>query len=117
MAISSEYYKDLTKVEKKVWGITLREVKAYLCLVGIILLLLLEVFFLPTWAFLICSLATSFLLGWYPVFLLMNKWEEKKRAFLLRFYYEDRSFRTGKIRRYEKSEFIQKETVKETDVI
>ncbi|PTN92737.1 type III secretion system protein PrgI, partial [Enterococcus faecalis] len=49
MAISSEYYKDLTKVEKKVWGITLREVKAYLCLVGITLLLLLEVFFLPTW--------------------------------------------------------------------
>ncbi|EMW5628451.1 PrgI family protein, partial [Enterococcus faecalis] len=29
MAISSEFYKDLSKVEKKIWGITVREFKAY----------------------------------------------------------------------------------------
>ena len=32
MAISSEFYKDLSKVEK-IWGITVREFKAYVCFV------------------------------------------------------------------------------------
>ena len=45
MAISSEFYKDLSKVEKKIWGITVREFKAYVCFVFIGILLLLEVFF------------------------------------------------------------------------
>lgn len=63
------------------------------------------------------AIGTSFLFGWYPVFLLMNKMKEKKRQFLLHFYYEERVYMAGKIRRYEKSEFIQKEDIKETDTI
>lgn len=117
MAISSEFYKDLSKVEKKIWGITVREFKAYVCFVFIGILLLLEVFFLPDLLFMVCALVTSFALGWYPVLLMMNKWKEVKRAFYLRFYYEERTFQTGKIRRYQKDEFVQKETIKETDVI
>ena len=73
--------------------------------------------FLPDLLFMVCALVTSFALGWYPVLLMMNKWKEVKRAFYLRFYYEERTFQAGKIRRYQKDEFVQKETIKETDVI
>ena len=64
----------------------------------------------------VCALVTSFALGWYPVLLMMNM-ERSKKSFYLRFYYEERTFQAGKIRRYQKDEFVQKETIKETDVI
>ena len=117
MAISSEFYKDLSKIETKIWGLSKREFKAYVSLAGITVLLVLEVVFLPDWLFFLSAIGPSFLFGWYPVFLLMNKMKEKKRQFLLHFYYEERVYQAGKIRRYEKSEFIQKEDINETDTI
>ncbi|MEI5992464.1 hypothetical protein A5881_004020 [Enterococcus termitis] len=117
MAIGSQFYRDVSKVERKVWGISLRQLKAYFLLLGIALILGVEIFFLPDWAFLLFSLPTAFVLGCYPVFLLLDTWKEKKRKLELHFYYEERTYRTGQIRRYDKHEFTQKETVKETDEI
>ena len=51
MAISSEFYKDLSKIETKIWGLSKREFKAYVSLAGITVLLVLEVVFLPDWLF------------------------------------------------------------------
>lgn len=117
MAIGSQFYKDVSKIERKVWGISLRQLKAYLMLVGIAILLLIEIFFLPDWAFMLISIPTSFVLALYPVFLLLDTWKQKKRKLELHFYYEERAFKTGQIRSYAKHEFTQKENIKETDAI
>ena len=45
MAISSEFYKDLSKVEKKSGELQSENLKAYVCFVFIGIFLLLEVFF------------------------------------------------------------------------
>ena len=66
---------------------------------------------MPDLLFMVCALVTSFALGWYPVLLMMNKWKEVK-SFYLRFYYEERTFQAGKIRRYQKDEFVQKKQSK-----
>lgn len=117
MAISSEFYKDLSKVERKIWGISVRQLKAYvlLGLVGIVLTV--EIFLLPDWAFMFFSIPTAVLLGAYPVLLLLNSWKAKRRKIELYFYYQERTYTTGQIRRYEAHEFTQKETIKETDTI
>lgn len=115
MAISSEYYRDLSKVEKKIWGISLRQLKAYSLLIGVSIVIGIEVFLLPDWAFYIVALVTGFTLGIYPVLLLVNKWDEKRRKVELYFLYQDRIYMTGQIRRYEKHEFTQKKEIKETD--
>ncbi|WP_429951631.1 PrgI family mobile element protein [Enterococcus sp. AZ101] len=117
MAIGSQFYKDVSKIERKVWGISIRQFKAYVIFIGIAIVLGIEIFFLPDWAFLIFCVPTALILGAYPVLLLLDAWREKKRKIELYFYYEDRPYRSGQIRRYEKHEFTQKETVKETDSI
>lgn len=115
MAISSEYYRDLSKVEKKIWGISLRQLKAYTLLLGVAGILVVEVFFLPDWAFYLIGLATAFILGPYPVLLLINQWKEKRRKVELYFIYQERIYSTGQIRRYEKHEFTQSKEIKEND--
>jgi len=117
MAISSQYYKDISKVEKKIWGVSLRHMKAYLFLGFTGGILCLEVFFLPNWTFLLLSIPTAILLGFYPVLLLLDQWKAKKRDIELLFYYEERAYKTGQIRSYEKNEFIQESTIHETDPI
>lgn len=87
--ISLEFYKDLLKVEKKIWGIIVREFKVYVCFVFIGIFFLLEVFFLFDFLFMVCVLVILFVLGWYFVLLMMNKWKEVKRVFYLCFYYEE----------------------------
>ena len=115
MAISSQYYRDMSKVEKKIWGVSLRQVKAYALLVGISILLVIEVFFVPDWAFFPVAILTAFLLCPYPILLLLNLWKEKRRKIELYFLYKERVYMTGQIRRYEKHEFTQKQEIKETD--
>lgn len=115
MAISSQYYRDLSKVEKKIKGISIRQLKAYSLLVCAGVVLGLEIFFLPDWAFLLVSLPTAFILAIYPVLLLLNRWKERRRKIELYFIYQDRIYMTGQIRRYEKHEFTQKQEIKETD--
>lgn len=115
--MSSQFYSDMSKVEKKLWGISRRQVKAYFLLVLVAALLIVEVIFLPDSAYLIVTLLTAGVLAPYPVYLLTNKWREKKRQIALRFIDEDRVYQTGQIRRYEKHEFIQRKEVKETDRI
>lgn len=117
MAIGSQFYKDVSKIERKVWGISVRQFKAFVMLGGIGVLSVVEIFFLPEWAFYIISIPSALLLGCYPIFLLLDTWKQKKRKLELHFYYEERAFKTGQIRSYAKHEFTQKETVKETDTI
>lgn len=117
MAVSSEFYKDLSKVEKKVWSISRRQLKGYLLLVGVFVVLTLEVFFFPDWAFLLFSIPTAVIFGYYPVLLLLNKWKEKRRQIELNFLILEKTYTTGQIRRYEKHEFTQAKEVKETDKI
>jgi len=117
MALGSQFYKDMSKVEKKIFGISIRQAKAYVLLLGVGIVLGVETFLLPDWAFLLGTLPTAFILGSYPVYLLLDKWNEKKRKIALRFYYQERTFTTGQIRRYDKHEFTQKEGIKETDTI
>lgn len=117
MAMSSQFYRDMSKVEKKFWGISRRLVKAIFLYVLVSVILVVEVLFLPDWAFYIVALVTSFALGTYPTLLLLNKWREKKRQLELQFLREERTYQTYQIRRYSKDEFIAKKTVKETDRI
>lgn len=114
---SSQFYRDVSKVEKKIWGISIRQLKAGFLLFLVAAVLMLEIFLLPTWIFNLVSIPTAFLLGIYPTYLLLNKWKDKKRDIELYFIYEDRFYTTGQIRRYEKNEFIQDKNVKETDPI
>lgn len=117
MAISSEFHKDVSKVERRMWGITKRQLKAYFYLALVMVVMVAEIFLLPEWAFWIISIPTSLVLSIYPLMLLLNKWKEVRRKIELEFYYEDRVYQSGQIRRYDKSEFIQREGVKETDDI
>lgn len=117
MAMSSQFYRDMSKVEKKVWGISLRQLKAYALLVVVAVVLTAEAFLLPDWAFLLITLPTAFLLGAYPVYLLLNRWTVKRRKIELAFLIEERTYTTGQIRRYEKHEFTQSKEIKETDPI
>jgi len=114
MALSSQFYKDLSKIERKIRGTSVRQLKAVSMLIGITALLVVESLFLPNWAFWVISLPTSFALGFYPFLLLQNKWSTTKRKIELYFKEEDSYYRTNQIRRYEASEFIAKEGVKET---
>ena len=117
MSVSSEFYRDLSKVEKKAWGMSYRQLRAYLLLAVVSLILILEALFLPDWAFFIVTFPTALVLGIYPVLLLINQWREKRRKLELYFLFEERLYSSGKIRRYDKHEFIQSNKIKETDSI
>lgn len=115
MAISSEFYRDLSKIEKKIFRVSKRQLRGYafLALAGAVLIV--EALVFPDWAFLVFSFPSAVVLGTYPVLLLLNRWEEKKRRLLLTFYYEERSYLTGQIRRYTADEFTPDDAVQETD--
>ena len=117
MAISSQFYKDLSKVEKKIMGVTPRQLKAYGLFVVDAVVLVAEVILLPDWAYLWVTLPTAFIFSIYPVGLLMNRWKQWKRNVELNFIYENRFYCVGQIRRYAKNEFTQAKTVRETDTL
>jgi hypothetical protein len=117
MAMSSQFYRDMSKIEKKIWGISIRQLKAYALLAGVSVVIGIETFLLPDWAFYLVTLPTAFILGAYPVYLLLNRWTVKRRKIELSFLIEERTYTTGQIRRYEKHEFTQSKEIKETDSI
>jgi len=117
MAVSSEFYRDLSKVEKKIFRLSLRKAKAYALFALAILPLTVEFIFLPNWIFYLVFFPTGFLLAVYPTLLLLDQWRERRRKLELYFSYEEKVYRSGQIRRYEKHEFIQDKSVRETDEI
>ncbi|MCW2281204.1 PrgI family protein [Lactococcus lactis] len=117
MAVSSEFYRDLSKIEKKIFKLSLRKAKAFALLALAILPLAVEYLFLPDWIFYLVFFPTGLLLGTYPTLLLLDQWREKKRKVELYFSYEERIYQSGQIRRYEAHEFNPKPSVKETDDI
>lgn len=117
MAMSSQFYKDMSKVEKKIFKISVRQAKAYALYFLTTIVLIVEIMFLPEWAYLIVGLLTAFLLGTYPTLLMVNQWKRQKRKIELYFIDDERFFRTNQIRRYKKDEFIPKKGIKETDRI
>lgn len=79
MAISSEFYKDLSKIETKIWGLSKREFKAYVSLAGITVLLVLEVIFLPDWLFFFkCN--RHFFFVWMVPCLFIDEQNERKET-------------------------------------
>ncbi|HEY0221627.1 MAG TPA: PrgI family protein [Lactovum miscens] len=117
MAISSQFHRDLSKVENKILRISKRKLMAYTLLGLALIPLSLEVFFLPTWLFYVVVFPTGIVLGGYPFLLLTNKWKTTRRRIELYFMEEDSYYQTGQIRRYESFEFTQQASVKETDNI
>lgn len=113
----SQFYRDISKVEKRIRRVSIRELKAYFYLFLISVVLVCEVFLLPTWAFYLVALLTAFPLLPYPVLLLLNRWREFRRRIELYFLYEERIYTTNQIRRYETHEFTQDKSVNETDPI
>lgn len=95
MAISSEFYKDLSKVEKKSGELQSENLKRMFALFYRDISSVRSIF-LPDLLFMVCALVTSFALGWYPVLLMMNKWKEVKRAFTYAFIMRNEPFRLGK---------------------
>ena len=81
MAISSEFYKDLSKVEKKSGELQSENLKRMFALFYRDISSVRSIF-LPDLLFMVCALVTSFALGWYPVLLMMNKWKEVKELLL-----------------------------------
>lgn len=117
MAVSSEFYRDLSKVEKKIFKISLRKAKAYAYLALALVPLTIEFIFLPDWIFYLVFFPTGALFATYPTLLLLDQWRERKRKIELYFSYEERIYQSGQIRRYEKNEFTQAKSVKEIDEI
>ncbi|MGL5895834.1 MAG: PrgI family protein [Lactococcus lactis] len=117
MAVSSEFYRDLSKVEKKIFKISLRKAKAYALLALAVVPLTIEFIFLPDLIFYLVFFPTGALFGTYPTLLLLDQWRERKRKVELYFSYEERIYQSGQIRRYEKNEFNPGKSVKETDKI
>lgn len=117
MAVSSEFYRDLSKIEKKIFRISLRKAKAYALLALAVVPLTIEFIFLPDWIFYLVFFPTGALFATYPTLLLLDKWRERKRKVELYFSYEERVYQSGQIRRYEPNEFNPDKSVKETDEI
>lgn len=117
MAVSSEFYRDLSKVEKKIFRVSLRKAKAYALLALAIIPLTIEFLFLPDWIFYFVFFPTGALFGTYPTLLLLDQWRERKRKLELYFSFEERIYQSGQIRRYDSNEFNQDKSVNETDEI
>ena len=113
----SQFYRDISKVEKRIRRVSVRQLKAYLYLFLISVALVGEVFLLPTWAFYLVAIVTALILLPYPVLLLLNRWRKVRRYIELYFLYEERIYTTNQIRRYEVNEFIQDKSIHETDPI
>lgn len=117
MSMQSEFQRDISHMEKKLFGVSRRQFKAGVLLVIVCGIVVAEAFILPDWSFHVAAVLTALLLGFYPVLLFLDRWKEIKRKIQLYFIYEDCHYLTGQIRRYEASEFIQDSTIKETDKI
>lgn len=115
--MQSEFYRDTSQMEKKLFGISKRQFRALLLYLLMAVIVILEALLLPEWSLFPAAFVTGVLLGVYPTLLLMDKWKLFKRKISLYFLYEERLYVTGQIRRYEKDEFIQEKGIKETDDI
>lgn len=115
--MQSEFQRDISNIEKKMFGVSRRQLKAFVILGLVSAIVVVEALFLPTWAFYVMAFITGLVLGIYPVLLLTDQWKKRKRQITLYFTYEERIYTSGQIRRYEANEFIQTNTVKETDSI
>lgn len=117
MSMQSVFQRDISQMEKKLFGVSRRQFKAGALLIIVIGIVVAEAFIFPDWAFNIIAVLTAFILGFYPVLLLVDQWRRVKRKIQLYFIHEDSHYLTGQIRRYEASEFIQDAKIKETDRI
>lgn len=115
--MQSEFHRDISNIEKKLFGVTARQFKAVFILVIVSIIVVVEAFFLPDKLVYLMAFLTGVLLAPYPVLLLTNQWKKVKRKMFLYFSYEQSIYLTGQIRRYEADEFTQAKGIKETDNI
>lgn len=118
MAMQSEFYKDLSNTEKTTFRLPVRQFKAFLLLGLVAVIVTLECIFIKNEMILyIVAIVTSILLATYPVLLMLDKWKSVRRKIDLLFIYEEKTYQSYQIRRYDKSEFIQEKGVRESDPI
>lgn len=118
MAMQSEFYKDLSNTEKTTFRLPVRQFKAFLMLGLVVVIVTLECIFIKNELILyIVAIVTSILLATYPVLLMLDKWRSIRRKIDLLFIYEEKTYQSYQIRRYDKSEFIQAKEVREIDPI
>jgi len=67
MAMQSEFQRDISQMEKKLFGVSRRQFKAGVLLVIVSGIVVAEAFILPDWSFHIVAVLTALLLGAYPI--------------------------------------------------
>lgn len=117
MGLQSEFYKDLSTVEKTVFRVTKKKFKAGVLLGLTCVIIVVMAFIVPEWAIYPTTIGIGALLAPYPVLLLLGKWPEYRRKLLLHVIQEERVYQTNQIRRYDSHEFIQEKTISERDSI
>lgn len=118
MNLESRFYTDVSKYEPEVMiGFTKRQLKMIALSIPGIILIMLEMLFLPGIVAYLLAFLTSGLMVAPPIMDYLGKIQQFKRDIEFYLVDQNRVYRVEQIRRYEPSEFIQKKSVKETDRI
>ena len=118
MSIQSKFYNDVSKYEPEfVGGFTKRQFKMILWLTPGIIFLILEAVFLPELLLSVFGFFTAIFLIAPPILIYLGKFQSFKKDVEFYIMDQERIYQSEQIRRYDKSEFIQKKHIKETDTI
>ena len=118
MSIQSKFYNDVSKYEPEfVGGFTKRQFKMILWLTPGIIFLILEAVFLPELLLYVFGFFTAIFLIAPPILIYLGKFQSFKKDVEFYIMDQERIYQSEQIRRYDKSEFIQKKHIKETDTI
>lgn len=118
MNLESRFYTDVSKYEPEVMlGMTKRQLKMVALSIPGIVLMVLEMAFLPEVVAYLLAFLTAGLMIAPPILSYLGKMQQFKKDVEFYLVDQDRVYKVEQIRRYEPSEFIQKKSVKETDRI
>ncbi|MBF0992848.1 MAG: hypothetical protein HXK75_01665 [Granulicatella sp.] len=118
MNLESRFYTDVSKYEPEIMlGMTNRQLKMVALSIPGILLMVLEMLFLPEIVAYLFAFLTAGLMVAPPILSYLGKMQQFKKDIEFYLVDQDRIYKVEQIRRYEPSEFIQKKSVKETDRI
>lgn len=116
MNIQSIFYTDVSKYEPEiVAGMTKRQLKMLAFVSPGIILIILEILFLPELLGYLTGFLTAFLLVAPPILSYLGKFQSFKKDIEFYLVEQERIYQVEQIRRYAPSEFIQKKHIKETN--
>jgi hypothetical protein len=109
MAIQSEFHKDLSKFEATYKsGMTKSQMKMIIQMIPGFVVIGVEIFFIQGLSFWILSLLTATLMIAPPILKNTGRWQKFKTDVDFMVKHQNRTYQTGKIRRYEAHEFTPK---------